>query len=165
MGEFAVTANAGDVLTTIGLGSCVGIALLDPKRRVAGLAHVMFPFAPDGDVALPGKYADTAVGALIAALCELGARAGALAAVLTGGARMFTFDRAAGGDIGARNVAAAEHALAGAGIPIRASATGGITGRSIRVRAGDGVVRVREAGTEAELYRPPGAPDQAGDGR
>ena len=32
-----------DSITTLGLGSCVGIALRDPKTGVGGLAHVMLP--------------------------------------------------------------------------------------------------------------------------
>ena len=32
-----------DCLTTIGLGSCVGIALYDSVTKVTGLAHIMLP--------------------------------------------------------------------------------------------------------------------------
>ena len=32
-----------DVITTLGLGSCVGIALYDPVTKLGGLAHVMLP--------------------------------------------------------------------------------------------------------------------------
>jgi chemotaxis protein CheD len=162
MGELAVTADATHVLTSIGLGSCVGIALLDPRRHVVGLAHAMFPAAPDGDVEQPGRYADTAVSALLAALAELGSRPPSLFAILTGGARMFSFERSNPIDIGARNVAAAQDALAVAGVPVYASATGGSTGRSVRIRAADGVVRLREAGSDSELYRP--APVATGEG-
>jgi chemotaxis protein CheD len=154
MGELAVTANAADVLTSIGLGSCVGIALLDPDHHAVGLAHAMFPQAPEPDVEQPGRYADTAVRALLAGLAQLGASPASLAAVLTGGARMFSFERSSAIDIGARNLAATHAALAAAGIQVCASATGGTTGRSVRVHAAGGVVRLREAGSDSELYRP-----------
>ena len=45
MGELAVSADAGRVLVTLGLGSCIGVVLVDRIRRVAGLAHVMLPRA------------------------------------------------------------------------------------------------------------------------
>jgi chemotaxis protein CheD len=154
MGELAVTANAGDVLTSIGLGSCVGIALLDSRRHAVGLAHAMFPLAPEPHVEQPGRYADTAIRALLAALAELGSVPASLRAVVTGGARMFNFERASTSDIGARNVVAAHEALAAAGIEVCAEATGGSKGRSIRIRVADGVVRLREAGNDRELYRP-----------
>ena len=32
-----------DILTTIGLGSCIGIALYDPTTKISGLAHIMLP--------------------------------------------------------------------------------------------------------------------------
>ena len=32
-----------DNLTTIGLGSCIGIAMYDPSTKVTGLAHIMLP--------------------------------------------------------------------------------------------------------------------------
>ena len=41
MGEYASSARAGDVLVSLGLGSCIGLALLDRRATVAGLAHVM----------------------------------------------------------------------------------------------------------------------------
>lgn len=42
MGELAV-GFSGDCLAALGLGSCVSVALADPERKVAGLAHVMLP--------------------------------------------------------------------------------------------------------------------------
>ena len=35
--------KAPDALTTIGLGSCIGIALYDPSTKISGLAHIMLP--------------------------------------------------------------------------------------------------------------------------
>ena len=32
-----------DRITTLGLGSCVGIALRDPVTKIGGLAHIMLP--------------------------------------------------------------------------------------------------------------------------
>ncbi len=48
MGKLAVSATAGDVLVTIGLGSCIGLVIADRRARVAGLAHVMLPAATGG---------------------------------------------------------------------------------------------------------------------
>ena len=71
MGEFASSAVAGHVLVSLGLGSCIGLALLDKRAAVAGLAHVVLP-AAEGRGGSPGKFADTAVEALIADLLGLG---------------------------------------------------------------------------------------------
>ncbi len=36
-------ATSPDKLITVGLGSCVGIALYDQQLRIGGLAHIMLP--------------------------------------------------------------------------------------------------------------------------
>ena len=45
MGEIAVTQSPAELLVTVGLGSCIGLALVDQPRRIAGLAHIMLPEA------------------------------------------------------------------------------------------------------------------------
>lgn len=151
MGERAVSASADDVLVSVGLGSCIGLVLVDRARGIAGLAHVMLPVAPAGEHDKPGKFADTAVPALIGELVELGARRVRLEATLVGGAQMFSFG---GGsmDIGARNDAATRAGLAAVRVPLVAAATGGVKGRTVRLRVGTGAVTVKEAGAaEIEL--------------
>jgi chemotaxis protein CheD len=153
MGELASAARSATALVSIGLGSCIGLALLDRGRCVAGLAHVMLPAAPPtGPGATPGKFADHALPALLQAVGARGARRSSLEAVLVGGARMF----AAGAtmDIGSRNEAATRTALEAAGIPVRAAATSGTAGRTIRVHVAEGVVTVRAAGGKAEPLFP-----------
>ena len=152
MGELATAAKGGAVLVSIGLGSCIGLALIDRTRQIAGLAHVMLPATPpDGHGGTPGKFADHAVGALLAELAPLGGRPTRMEAVLVGGARMFSIGSSM--DIGARNDEAARKALAAARIPLRAAETRGSTGRTIRVDPATGIVTVKAAGGKpAQLY-------------
>lgn len=37
------TCKSPDGLITLGLGSCIGIAIRDPKTGIGGLAHIMLP--------------------------------------------------------------------------------------------------------------------------
>ena len=151
MGELATARDTGDVLVSIGLGSCIGLALIDARRPIVGLAHVMLP-ATTTDEGPAAKFADRGVPNLIAQVRKLGATK--LEAVLVGGAQMISF----GGDgpsasIGPRNEAAVREELTKAGIPIKAAATGGRKGRTIRVHVEGTRVTVREvAGTEQHLY-------------
>ncbi len=150
MGELATTANAGDVLVTIGLGSCIGVALIDARRPVVGLAHVMLPTSsgPDGP---PAKFADRGVPELARTVRAMGAAR--LEAVIAGGAQMFSFSGEGGANIGARNESAVREELGRLGIPVRAAATGGRKGRTVRVHVEGARVTVREvAGTEEVLY-------------
>ena len=51
-----------DVLTTLGLGSCVGVAIYDPVTKISGLLHCMLPdstqFRNNSNKA---KYADSGI--------------------------------------------------------------------------------------------------------
>jgi chemotaxis protein CheD len=151
MGEIAVSSAPGEVLLSIGLGSCIGLALVDQRRGVAGLAHVMLPEAIAGDGPV-GKFADRAVPELVARTTALGASRPALRAVLVGGAQMFTLGGGSSAlDIGVRNESAVRAALHAERIPVIASATGGARGRTIRVFPGGAVLSKEAGGAEIEL--------------
>ncbi len=146
MGELAASASPADVLVCVGLGSCIGLALVCRDAAVGGLAHVVLPDSAGRAAERPGKYADRAVPALIGALGEHGAPAHSLDAVLVGGAQMFS--AGAGMDIGTRNEDTVRALLADAGIPVTATATAGSVGRTVRVHVATGAVTVREAGSQ-----------------
>lgn len=145
MGDVAVSGTPGDVLVSVGLGSCIGLALVARRMHVCGLAHVMLPDSGGRPAERPGKFADHALPALLDGLAVRGATVSALAAVIVGGAQMFA---TSGMEIGARNDAAVREALTAAGIPVVAAATGGSVGRTIRVHVETGTVTVREAGSQ-----------------
>ena len=144
MGEIAVSSNPGDVLLSIGLGSCIGLALVDQRRGIAGLAHVMLPEAIAGGGPV-GKFADLAVPELVKQVTALGTATTSLKAVLVGGAQMFSLGSSGAMDIGVRNDTAVRAMLAEERIPVVAAETGGSKGRTIRVVPG-GVVLSKEAG-------------------
>ena len=59
-------AKEPDILTTLGLGSCVGIALYDPSTKVGGLAHIMLPDSTQiKNNENKAKFADTAIKMLL----------------------------------------------------------------------------------------------------
>jgi chemotaxis protein CheD len=151
MGELAASASAGDVLVCVGLGSCIGLALVCRDGRACGLAHIVLPESAGREAERPAKYAERGVPALVAALGALGVRPDSLDAVLVGGAQMFSMST--GMEIGARNEAAVRAALRGFGIPVTATATAGSVGRTVRVHVATGNVTVREAGANEETLR------------
>ncbi|MDI3257249.1 MAG: chemotaxis protein CheD [Kyrpidia sp.] len=133
-----------DRLRSVGLGSCVGVALWDPVTKVAGLAHVMLPSAEGFSSPQRAKFADTAVDWLVELMMERGGRRERLQAKLAGGAQMFTF--AGKNDllkIGPRNVEASRRALAKWSIPVVAEDVGGSTGRTIELYSEDGRLWIR----------------------
>ncbi|MCT4613014.1 MAG: chemotaxis protein CheD [Clostridia bacterium] len=136
------------MITTLGLGSCVGISLYDPLTKVAGMAHIMLPDSTqikNNDNKF--KFADTATVILIDKMIELGASKSRITAKLAGGAQMFSF--ANDSDImkvGERNVIASKEALKKAGIKIIAEDTGKDYGRTIQLFAEDGKLIVKTIG-------------------
>jgi chemotaxis protein CheD len=152
IGEIHASADPGDVLVALGLGSCIGLAVVDRLRGIAGLAHVMLPEAPAGGAA-GERCADRAVPALLERVLGLGARRHRLEVALVGGAQMFaSADSIA---VGARNDAATRAALRRERLHISAAATGGYRGRTVRVAVGGHVV-YREAGGELVTLIPTG---------
>lgn len=142
------TGGAGDVLITLGLGSCVAILLHDRQAKLGGLAHVLLPEpALARDRHNFAKFAATAVPMLMDELAALGARSGRIEARLVGGASMFTALMVPGSlNMGERNVRAAREALRKAGVPLLGEAVGGDYGRSVRFSVGEGRTVVSSVG-------------------
>ena len=144
------TCRSPGVLTTLGLGSCVGIALYDSTMKIAGLAHCMLPDSTqimnNGNVA---KFVDTAVIRMTNDMVRLGARKSMLRAKLAGGAQMFAFSATNESmRIGDRNIEAATRVLAQMNIPIVARDTGLTYGRTVELYAETGrlVIKTIEHG-------------------
>ena len=145
--DFAV-AKGEAVLATIGLGSCVAIAIHDPALQVGGLAHVLLPSEGlSRDAGNRAKFPSTAVPLLIEEMRKIGAR-GPYVAKIVGGSSMFGALLPAGGiNMGERNVLASRQALDVAGIRLAAQDVGGDYGRSVYFHVSDGRVLVRSLKT------------------
>jgi chemotaxis protein CheD len=141
--DFAVGKNGDTVIATVGLGSCVAIALYDVTTRVGALAHVLLPSESMArDKSNHAKFPGAAVPLLLAQMKGLGSTSG-IKARLVGGASMFATLLTNGGvNIGERNVAASRAALAAAGVPLLAEDVGGDYGRSVYFHLVDGRIEV-----------------------
>ena len=155
MGELAASKAEGDRLVSLGLGSCIGLALLDRRLGVGGLAHIVLPASSGHPELNQFKFADHAVPELVVRVVSLGARRPMLEAVLVGGASMFAGTSPAL-EVGQRNDAAVRALLAALRIRVVAAATGGSRGRTVRVDPRSGLVTVREAGgSDVQLHPAP----------
>lgn len=122
-----------DSVTTLGLGSCVGIALRDPVTKIGGLAHVMLPdsTAIRNNANIP-KFADTGIEELVRQMAAKGANKSRIVAKIAGGAQMFAFqNKSEMIRIGDRNVEASKKKLKELKIPILAEDTGLDYGRTV----------------------------------
>ncbi|AKN33900.1 chemotaxis protein CheD [Clostridium carboxidivorans P7] len=142
------TAFSPDRIITVGLGSCIGIAMYDNTKSLGGLAHIMLPDSTQfNNVTNPLKFADLAVPILIEKLEKLGASRRNLKAKIAGGASMFNFsDKSMIMDIGNRNGIAVKNALKEYSIPILGEDIGGNKGRTMILDAGSGDVKIKTVG-------------------
>ena len=125
--------HAPDAITTLGLGSCVGVVLYDSKAQIAGMVHIMLPDSTKiKNNENCAKFADTGIEEMMKRIVAAGASRAALKSKIAGGAQMFAFKSE--NDllrVGARNVEAVKAKLSELGIPIIAEDTGDSYGRTI----------------------------------
>ena len=146
MADLKVAKNP-DILTTLGLGSCVGITLYDKAGKIGGLAHVMLPTYKGFEGQNIAKFADSAIIELVNQMTRIGAVRGQLVAKIAGGAHMF--GRTQNNDmlkIGERNAAASIAILKQLAIPLQANDTGGSHGRTIELYTDTGSLKIRTVG-------------------
>ena len=134
-----------DAITTLGLGSCIGIAIYDPVTKIGGLAHIMLPDSTTirNNSNIP-KFADTGIEELVRQVTRKGANRSRLVAKIAGGAQMFGFNsNSEMVRVGERNVQATKKKLAQMRIPILAEDTGKNFGRTVIFypETGDFVIR------------------------
>lgn len=136
-------------LTTLGLGSCVGIALYDKTTKIIGLAHIMLPSSRIATVVTNrAKFADTAIVDLVDDMVNLGANRKYIIAKIAGGAQMFAFTpNSEIMRIGSRNIEATRLILAELKIPIASEDVGGNYGRTIAISSEDGMLMVKTIGS------------------
>ena len=140
--------KAPDAVTTLGLGSCVGVALYDSTTKTAGLVHVMLPDSTQiRNSSNAAKFADTGVVALVKMMEKAGVAKRNLVAKIAGGAKMFSFsDSSKVGNVGERNVEAVKAALKKEGIRLVAEDTGLDYGRTVEIYAENGNYKIKAVG-------------------
>lgn len=148
-----VAADKETHITTNGIGSCIVIILYDRLARVGGMAHAILPHRGENDQSNNSllrdsqgkvfvKYADQAVGVLLAEMHALGAADEHIEAKLVGGAHMFTLLEGDQHGIGWQNTESARTALSHHGIRIETEVVGGTVGRNLRFDCATGIVEI-----------------------
>ena len=136
------------MITTLGLGSCVGITLFDRATKICGMAHIMLPYSKQArDNSNVAKFADTGIVQLLSQMMRLGANRGMIVAKLAGGAQMFAFKNVTDiMRIGDRNVDASKEILAMLRIPVLSEDVRGNYGRTVELYSNDGSVLIKTIG-------------------
>ena len=146
--------KAPDNLTTIGLGSCIGIAIYDPSTKITGLAHIMLPDSTsirnNSNIA---KFADTGIQKLYDDMLRAGANKARLVAKIAGWAKMFEMPgaNAAGINVGERNAEASRAKLKQLGVKLVAEDCGLNYGRTVEIYSETGQYYIKAVGKELKI--------------
>ena len=126
-------AKSPDSLTTLGLGSCIGLTLYDPVAKIGGLVHYMLPDSTklknNSNIA---KFGDTGIRELYKKMIEKGASPTRMVAKIAGGAKMFEVSGLSSvGNVGERNAEEAKIILKELKVRLVAEDTGLNYGRTV----------------------------------
>lgn len=140
--------SAGDSVMTIGLGSCVGVAIRDTVTKVGGLIHIMLPDSTSvKSNTNKYKFADTGVAELVKQLELKGCKRERLEAKIAGGAQMFAFQNKTDLlSVGVKNVEAVKATLRSLGIKLISEDVGENYGRTVEYFPANGDYFVRAVG-------------------
>ena len=146
--------KAPDALTTIGLGSCIGIAIYDSSTKISGLAHIMLPDSTairnNSNIE---KFADTGIQKLYDDMIKAGANKAKMVAKIAGGAKMFEMPGAAssGINVGERNAEASRAKLKQLGIRLVAEDCGLNYGRTVELYSETGEYYIKAVGKDVKI--------------
>jgi chemotaxis protein CheD len=145
------TEGAGRIIT-YSLGSCIGVTVYDPVRKIGGMIHCMLPMSginPEKAAQVPYMFVDTGIPAFFNRILELGAEKKDLMIKVAGGAQML--DEGKIFNIGERNMAVLRKILWKNNLLIQSFDVGGSTGRTMTLYMDSGRVTVKINGREVDL--------------
>jgi chemotaxis protein CheD len=133
-------------LTTL-LGSCVGIALWHPQRRLGGMCHYILPHRqrPAG-ASLDGRFGEEAMELMMAALARTGTRPTEYQAHLYGGADTMPDHLGVKLNVGERNIEAGWQLIERYGLNLDTVDVGDRVPRSLCLDLDSGECRCRRGG-------------------
>jgi chemotaxis protein CheD len=150
--DMKISDREDDAIITYSLGSCIGMAVYDPVRKIGGMLHYMLPaskIAPAKAEANPAMFADTGVPMLLNYLLQSGAQKSRLLIKVAGGAQLMDDNKVF--NIGERNFLMLRKLLWANNLLLKGQHVGGAVARTLRLEIATGRVTVKFAGTEVEL--------------
>jgi chemotaxis protein CheD len=150
--DLKVVKDPNATLVTYSLGSCIGLAVWDPKSLVGGMLHYMLPessISPEKAKANPAMFADTGIPALFRSAYQHGAQKNNLIVKVAGGAQLL--DDNGTFNIGKRNYVMLRKLFWKNKVMIDAEQVGGSISRTIRLNVGTGRFTISSRGQETEL--------------
>jgi chemotaxis protein CheD len=145
--DMVVSNDSSAMLVTYSLGSCLGITVYDPLKKIGGLLHLMLPDSkinPDKAISVPAMFVDTGVPRLFHSVFNLGGDKRRVIVKVAGGAQLL--DERGVFNIGERNFKAFAALLAQNGYTAQGQDVGGLSSRTLRMDLTTGEVTIKSAG-------------------
>jgi chemotaxis protein CheD len=138
-------AQSPDKLITRGLGSCLGMTIYDPARKIGAMVHPMLPdIAKSRITSNPSRFVNSGIELAIKELENRGCHRSRMEVKIFGGAHMFSFintDSAL--NVGQKNIEMAHAVLKDLNMKVIAEEIGGTFGRTIELDTDSGSVLVK----------------------
>ncbi len=144
--DVKVSDKPEDTLITYALGSCIGVAVYDPKVKVGGLLHFMLPESSldaERAKASPAMFADTGIPNLFKSCYALGAEKKRMVVKVAGGASIL--DDTNYFRIGQKNITAMRKIFWKNNVMIHCEDTGRNCNRTVRLDLSTGQCWVRSS--------------------
>ena len=152
IGEMKISTDPSVVLAAPNLGSCLGISIFDPVKKVGGMIHCLLPLSksdPEKARSKPYLYVDTGVTSMLEQLFEAGANRKSLEICFAGGAEIN--EAANSFRIGKKNITVCRKFLWKNNLLIKSQDVGGGSSRTISLAIGTGEVMLKTQGKESKM--------------
>lgn len=147
--DLIISDCENDVIATYSLGSCVGVTLYDPVRRIGGMIHCMLPVSSNNTEKAnnnPYMFVDTGLVKMIQQLLDSGARLENLICKVAGAGN--PMDDQGRFRIGERNYAVLKKILWKNNILIKGENVGGKTAKTMFLHIKNGITIIKLNGKE-----------------
>ncbi len=150
LGEIKVSGDKA-LIYEADVNTSVALIVYDLQNRIGGLAHIVLPESSLSNTYTEhaaGKFADTAVPALLEQFQSAGGQKRTTVVKMVGGAQLFNFGGGAGNllNMGARTATAIRAAMSKQGLAIEKADTGGNKAKKLQFVLATGQVTVEQIG-------------------
>jgi len=152
VGDMKLSKDTSKTIVTYSLGSCIGITVYDPVKKVAGMLHYMLPSSEidrNRESVRKLMFADTAIPMLFKEAYRIGADKRRLIVKIAGGGKIMDTGGVFG--IGSKNYSAAKSILCKHDIVVDKESVGGSLGRTLYFNVNSGDIFLKFSGKKNML--------------
>jgi len=152
IGQMKISDNPDTVFTAPNLGSCLGIAVFDPIKRIGGMIHCLLPFSknnPEKAQKEPYHFVDTGFVEMLQEFVRRGSEKKNLMIAVAGGSNISDENKVF--EIGAKNYTILKKVLWKNNLLLKGEDCGDSISRTVTLQLATGEVWVRSNGTTKRL--------------